>query len=304
MANDICGLIPAVHTPMRDNGDLNLDIVPDVADMLIGDGVGGMFVCGTTGEFPSLTADERKATAAAYIAAVAGRVPVVVHVGHTCLRVSRELAAHAASLGATAVAAAPPSFIKPADCAGVLDCLRHIADAVPDLPIYYYHIPALTAVDISVCTLLAMARERLPQLAGVKFTFESLMDYRSCLELDNGRYNCLFGRDEMLLGALAIGARGAVGSTYAFAAPLYQKLIEAFDRGDLETARFWQDRSIEMITTLHSRGGLAAFKSASRLRGLDLGPTRLPVPPLSEARHNDVETALHDIGFPGEFGMS
>jgi N-acetylneuraminate lyase len=149
-----------------------------------------------------------------------------------------------------------------------------------------------------MCDFLRMAGPRLPNLVGIKFTHENLMDYRRCLEFEGGRYNILFGRDEILLAALAMGATGAVGSTYNYLAPLFHQLIQAFQAGDLERARQYQSQAIHIIAVMSRNGGLPAGKAMMKLAGLDCGPVRAPLENLSDQRLESLARELKQVGFP------
>ena len=133
----------------------------------------------------------------------------------------------------------------------------------------------------------------MPNFAGVKYTHEDFMDFLSCLHFKNGKYDMLWGRDENMLPALSIGAKGAVGSTFNYIAPLYHNLIEAFNNGDLKTAALYQQQSIDLIRLLGKYGGIATGKAYMKLIGLDCGEFRLPVKNMSalnfEAFKKDVE---------------
>jgi len=293
----LTGLVAAVFTPMRTDGSLQLDPVGPIVDHLVGEGIGGLFACGSTGEGPSLSTEERLATAAAYVEAAAGRLPVVVHVGHTSLAEARRMAAHAQQIGAAAVSAVAPYYFRPSSVENLVDCLAEITAAAPELPFYYYHIPSLTGVRLDVLELLRRAAERLPTLAGIKYTDATVNEYQTLLEFQEGRFDVLFGRDEMLLSGLAAGAGGAIGSTYNFAAPLYTRLIRAFRQGNLEEARQCQARSVAMIRVLLRYGALPAFKTAMRLIGLDCGPPRLPNVALTPDEEALLQNDLESIGF-------
>jgi len=292
------GLIAAPPTPMRPDGEVDLDRIEALAGFLARNGVLGVFVCGTTGEGLSLTVQERRDVVRRWVDVAGEALRVIVHVGHTALRDARALASHAAEVGAWGVGTMPSIFYPPGGVGGVADFLARIAPAAADLPLYYYHIPVLTGVDLPVVELLRAAGERIPNLAGVKYTSEDLMDYSLCRELDAGRFDCLFGRDEMLLSALAVGAEGAVGSTYNFAAPLYLRLIDAFGAGDVETARELQGKSVAMIRAAARRGfGLAAFKGMMEMVGMDVGPVRPPLQPLTAGQQDALRAELEQIGF-------
>jgi N-acetylneuraminate lyase len=188
-----------------------------------------------------------------------------------------ELAAHAREVGAAAVAAVSPSYFKPAAVADLVDFLAPIAAVASPLPFYYYHIPCMTSVSLPVSELLREARGRIPNLRGLKFSDDDLIDLQGCITADGGAFDVLFGFDEALLAGLAFGVAGAVGGTYNFAAPLYQRLIRAFEKGDLPAARSAQFRATEMVKTLSSFGFTAASKAVMAFVGVDCGPVRAPL---------------------------
>jgi N-acetylneuraminate lyase len=148
-----------------------------------------------------------------------------------------------------------------------------------------------------VVEFLEAAADRIPNLAGAKFTYENLMDFIQCVRLAGGRYDVLFGRDEILLAGLAMGARGAVGSTYNFAAPVYHRLIAAFQQGDLATAQAEQARAVAMIDVFVRFGGLSAGKAIMKLIGLDCGSPRLPLRTLTDTQESQLRQSLEQVGF-------
>lgn len=273
------GLIAAPFTPLHADGSLNLDAIPSYAGHLQRLGVVGAFICGTTGEGASLTLGERRAVAERWRQAAPPDLRVIVHVGHTCLEDARALAAHAQAIGVDSIACLAPFFFKPDGVAGLVEWCAQVAAAAPQLPFYYYHMPSMTGCNVQVAEFLAAAGPRIPNLAGIKFTFEDLEDFARCLRFADGRYDVLFGRDELLHSALKLGARGAVGSTYNFGGPLYRQVIAAYDRGDGATAVALQATAVEMIKTCVNGGGhpIANFKCLMRRLGVDCGPTRLPL---------------------------
>lgn len=157
------------------------------------------------------------------------------------------------------------------------ECCKEIASVVPDMPFYYYHIPVLTGVGFPMYDLLQAIDGMIPNFAGVKYTHEDFMDFLSCLHYKNGKYDMVWGRDENMLPALSIGTKASIGSTYNYAAPLYHRLIDAFEAGDLVSAQQLQQQSIDMIRLLGKYGGIATGKAYMKLIGLDCGTFRLPV---------------------------
>ena len=270
------GLVAPVFTPMHADGSLNLDRVEAQAEHLKGQGVVGVFVAGTTGEGLSLTIPERQQLLERWVAVVGRRFPVIAHVGHNCLGDARELAAHAQRVGATAIAAVPPFYYRPGWQA-VIFCCEQVAAAAPRLPYYYYHIPGNTGVNLELATLMQMVAKRAPTLAGLKFSHNDLVDFSRLVKWSDGEYDLFFGCDELLLAALGVGAKAAIGSTYNFAAPLYRRMIDAFHAGDTNTAIRLNQQVADLAEMMKHFGGVPALKTAMRLRGVDCGPCRLPL---------------------------
>jgi N-acetylneuraminate lyase len=224
-------------------------------------------------------------------------VPVVVQVGHNSLAEARDLAAHAQAAGADATSAMPPSYFKPGSVAMLVECCAEIAAAAPGLPFYYYHIPVMTGVGLPMVEFLKHAAERIPNLAGLKYTANTLHEYQECVALEGGRFDVLYGFDELLLPALAVGAAGAVGSTFNIAAPLYRRLIECFARGDIEAAREAQLKAVQMITTIGRHPFHPAMKVILGWLDTPCGSCRPPLPEVSPGDQATLRAALEQIGF-------
>lgn len=297
MQSPLSGLVAAPFTPFHPSGDLALEVVPRLARLLHENGVSAAFICGTTGEGSSLTTAERMQVAAAWRQNLPPGLKLAVHVGHLSLRDSKTLARHAREIGADAIATIAPSFFRPADTAGLVEWCREIAAAAPDLPFYYYHMPAMTGVTVPVREFLAQVNGQIPSLMGVKFTHEDLLDYADARAFAGQRYSLLFGRDEILLSGLQLGAPGAVGSTYNYAAPLYHRIMHAFAAGDLENARRDQTRAQQFIDIMNRHGGLPAGKTIMKFIGIDCGPVRLPLRSLTPATEASLRAELEACGF-------
>lgn len=291
------GLVAAPFTAFRADGSLALDTIPRQAQFLAHNGVIGAFICGTTGEGASMTSDERRRVAEAWLRHKPANLQVIVHVGHLSGHESQELARHAESIGAQAIAAVAPNFFKPAGVEELVAWCAEIAAAAPKTPFFYYHIPSMTAVPIKAAEFLRAAHGRIPTLAGIKFTHEDLEDFRATREVAPGRYDVLFGRDEILLSALEAGATGAVGSTYNYAAPLYVGLMRALAAGDKATAQREQAKARAFIDIMIRFGGQPAGKVIMKLVGLDCGPSRLPLRNLKANDEAALRAALEAQGF-------
>jgi len=293
----LTGLVAAAHTPFKPDGTLNLSVVEKQAAYFIKNGITASFIGGSTGESHSLSVDERRQLAQRWLQVTRGsKLDVIVHVGSNCLTDARELAAQAQKIGASAVSALAPSYFKPRTVADLIESCALVASAAPKLPFYFYDIPVLTGVSLSMPDFLAQGRKRIPNLAGIKWTNSDLYSYQLCRHTP-GDFDLPWGNDEYMLAALALGATGAVGSTYCFAAPVYHRLWKAFAAGDLVTARREQYRSCQIVRALASYGYMGAAKATLKMLGLNVGPARLPNSNLSAEQVKQLRKQLEVLGF-------
>ena len=296
LTHPLHGLIAATHTPFHADGSLNLGGIEAQAAHFLRNGIKTVFIGGSTGESSSLSLEERRKLAQRWSEITKGTdLAVVVHVGSNCLTDARALAEQAQALGAVAVSALAPSYFKPRSVDLLIDCCAEIASAAPETPFYFYDIPSLTGVSLPMGEFLQRALEKVPKLAGLKFTNPDLMTYLQCLHA--GNWDIPWGIDEWMLAALATGARGFVGSSFNFAAPLYHRLIAAFERGDLGGARAAQLQSTQLIALLGRHGYMAAAKATMTMLGVDVGPARLPNARLDAAGRNALRGELEALGF-------
>ncbi len=295
---DIKGLVAATYAPLHLDGTVNIAVVEKMADHLSAWGCSGAFVNGTTGESLSLTVEERKTIAARWTEVTKGSgLKVIVHVGHNSITAASELAGHAAAVGADAIGMMPPCYLKPCTVEDLTACCRKVAEQAQEIPFYYYHIPDLTGVSLPMIQFLEKASAQIPSLAGIKYTHSDLAEYLQCLNFGGQSLDLFFGRDESLLAALALGAISAVGSTYNFAAPIYQRIIKNFSRGNLDGAREEQLFITSMVDLLKSYGFLPASKALMGMIGQEMGPVRLPLRELSDSQKSALKLELETLGF-------
>lgn len=239
------------------------------------------FVCGTSGESMSLTLDERKAALEAWVKNK-GSLNVIAQVGTTSLEQTRDLAAHAESVGAAGIATMAPFFFKPPDVSTLVDFCASVTSAAPKTPFLYYHYPGITGVNLPVFDFFEKAHGVIPTLRGAKFTGTELGDYYRTLCFQGGRYDILMGFEYMHLPCLPLGSKGGISLSFSFCAPVYAKLFKAYHQNDLETARKLQLVIAEFMAALAQYGFVPASKLLMReWHGLDMGPCRLPLRALS-----------------------
>ena len=292
----LTGLVAATCTPMRPGHAIDLDAIYPLTDQLVADGVESLYVCGSTGEGVSMTTDERKRVAEAFLAAAGGRVPVVVHVGHNSLADARDLAQHAQRAGAAFTSAVAPNYFPIASVEALVDAMATVAAAAPELPFYYYHIPAMTGVDLDMIEFLRQAGDRIDNFAGIKYTANSLDEYQQCVALDDGRFDVLYGHDELLLPSLAVAlGRGRLHLQYRRAAlPPHHRGVRRRRPGP---RRADQLRAVQMIRTLSRFPFLPAVKAVLAVIGAPCGTCRVPLPQLRDAEVQELCAELEAIGF-------
>ncbi len=283
------GLVAAPFTPMDKGGNINYDMIKPYYDFLEKNGIIGAFINGSTGEGPSLTQKEKQLQAEKWADCLrsGGKVRIINLVGGTSPSECIENALFSAEIGISAIAVVAPYYFKPVDTDNLANFISTIGESVPQMPVYFYHIPSFTGVKLPMLSFLEKITSRLPNFTGIKYTHEDYMDFLSCLNFRNGAYDLLWGKDECLLPALSLGCKGSVGSTYNYAAPLYHDLIGAFNKGNLAEARRLQQISIDMIGLSRKYRGLATGKAYMKYIGLDYGQFRSPIENMTEEMYDE-----------------
>ena len=294
----IKGFISAPFTPMHEDGSVNLPKIKEFADFYVRNGVDGAFICGTSGEGFLLSLDERKKVAEKWVESSPPDFKPIIHVGGPGVNDCKLLAKHASEIGAYGIGTIAPVFFKPARVKELVDYCAALASAAPELPFYFYHMPGYTGVALSMVEFLEQSYDRIPNLAGIKYTHENLYEFNQCMLVRDGHFDMLHGQDETLLAGLALGATGGVGGTYNHMMGTYIELKAAFDAGDLKTAQNLQARSQAFINVLvRYRGNVVGGKRIMKFLGLDLGPNRIPIQNITHEEETQLKADLEEIGF-------
>jgi len=270
----LVGICPALVTPLTSEGGVNVKAAERLIESLIAAGVGGLYVCGGTGEWLLLSPTVRRQMAEVAIGAVAERVPVVVHIGAATTEQAVELARHARASGADAISAVPP-FYYGYPFTATVEYYRAIAMA-SGLPLYIYHIPGATGAALTpdLSRLLAMR--------------------------DPDHVNVVSGPDELFLPCFALGVEGAIGTTYNFMPRLYIDIMQSAIRGELGMARRLQYAANAVIKVLLPYGGIPATKAVLTMMGFDVGYC---VPPMPAIDGEVAESLRRDMEVAGLFGL-
>ena len=285
MKRQIGGILPALVTPFKGDGSLNTETAGRLVETLLGEGVHGFYVAGSTGECFLMDTAERKKLLEAVLEANRGRGLVIAHIGAMATRDAVELARHAADRGVDAVSAVPPFYFR-YRVDELVGYYRDIVDHVA-APLMIYNIPILSGVSIGLDNAAELMAD--PRIAGIKWSSSDFYQMER-IKSRFPRLAVMNGFDEMCLAGLATGASGAIGSTYNFMGKRFVRIRELVAAGRVEEARPLQAQANEIIAALLEIGPNAAVKAILRRRGIDVGQCRPPFRPLDPDR----ERALLD----------
>jgi len=287
------GLMPALLTPFTPDGQVHQELLADLANEFVELGFHGLYLCGSTGEGLLLSEEERKTVVEVTLSAVDGRVPVIVHVGDTSTRMAENLARHARSCGADAVASIPP-FYYPYSKREIIAYYRDLKKA-SELPLYFYNIPDLlnTSLDVQLADELFHAGI----IQGMKYTHHDLLTLQGMVEACHGNLNVFSGPDEKLLPFLVMGVDGGIGTTYNSMPKLFLGLYAAWQQGDLDRARELQKKANRVIAIMAKFGMIPALKAIMRMKGWDCGDPRRPFQPLTREQREHLRVMLEKEDF-------
>ncbi len=273
------GLIAATFTPMNDSGTITLDPIESYAEHLSATGIEAVMVGGTTGEFPSLSTEERIATTRRWRQVVGSEFALIAHASHTCLEKAVEMAKAYSQMQVDAVAVAAPYFFTPASASQFIAFLKPIVEALGEVPLYYYYIPSMIQSPMTLVQFLDEACDALPELKGVKYTHYDAEELGRLIRRYDGRYDFAFGRDENFLDGLKAGANIAIGSTYNFFTSEFGAVREAYEAGNIALASTLQAGLTESIDAIieMSPNPMSGLKYMMKTVGIDCGPVRLPL---------------------------
>ncbi|KAK3090737.1 hypothetical protein FSP39_014195, partial [Pinctada imbricata] len=291
----VTGTTAAPFTPFKEDGEVNYDLISKCVDFLKNNHFEYAFVNGTLAEGLSMTLEERKKVAEAWKSASEGKIKLILHIGTNCLKDSQELARHAQQIGVEAVAALCPFFLKPESEEILVDYIEQVAKEAPKLPFFYYAINFFTGIYLNDSKFLRLAKDRIPNLCGLKHSSRELPNAFDCKLVDK-KFQVLMGTDNQFLTCLSLGLDVPV--TAPFMGKLYHEIKTAFDKGDIDEARKIQIKvqKVNNIRQLYGGGIEAAKVIFSITSGIDCGPVRLPLTNFSADRKASLAKDLKESG--------
>ncbi len=268
------GIFPAFYACYDENGSISPERVEEFTEYLIGKGVAGLYVGGSSGECIYQSVAERKVVLEHVMKVAKGRIVIIAHVACNNTADSMELAAHAESLGVDAIAAIPPIYFHlPAHA--IAKYWNDISSAAPNTDFVIYNIPQLAGTALTTDLLKEMLRN--PRVIGVKNSSMPVQDIEQWRAEGCIVFN---GPDEQLASGLTAGAVGGIGGTYAVMPELYMAIYKLIQEGNIAKAREIQDDCLQIIFALCGAKGnmYAVIKECIRkMGGPDIGGVRAPL---------------------------
>lgn len=294
-------ILPAVFTPMYDDGSLNYTRTEALYQRCFQCGFKGIFLNGTTGECMSLSIDERQKLVEAWMDCRKKNndpaFKIFVHVGSNNLYEAAHMAEHAQAQGADGIAMVPTFYFRPKTLEDLIDQCKFVAGAAPEVPFYYYNIPSLTGVNFPLISFIEAAATQIPSFSGLKNSYHDLVDYQQCIHFAKDNYALYWGTDELFMEVYAAGNRHYVGSTYNFMGGLYLKMLDAYHSCNFEKLATLQKDANGIFKILNHYNSLIAGKEVMRHIGIDCGPVRKPLKNLNAVERTSLFSSLQKTAF-------
>jgi N-acetylneuraminate lyase len=284
------GVLSAIITPFNKAGEVDTAVLRELVRWELEVGVHGFFTCGSTGEGPLMSVEERKRVSEAVVEEAGGKATVIVHVGASNTAAAQELARHAEDIGAAAVSSIPPIYY-PHSAKAIAEYYRSLAEAT-SLPLMVYNIPARTGIPLQGELLEEVLK--IPTVKAVKNTEHNLFTFHL---LTKRGLIVINGYDEVFLAGLVMGATGMIGTTVNLIPQVYLEVYDAFLKGDLERARKAQRHASDLVEAFMQYDSfLGATKVALEMMGFPVGQPRRPLRPLPREEWPRLRAELERLG--------
>lgn len=285
------GIFVAMNACYDDQDRIWPAAIQKLTSFLLEKGVQGLYVGGSTGEGLLQSVEEREQVLEVVVKEVQGRVPVIAHVGALTTKDSVNLAQHAEDAGADALSSIPPFYYAYPEAA-VRDHWLSIMNQT-SLPFITYNIPSTTGFDMSNEFLKELCAHK--QLLGMKITHFSTYALQQYKAIGGQDFLVFNGLDQQYLAGRVMGADAGIGSTYCIMPELFLKIEQEIGKNNIKEAQRWQFVVNEIITDVRALGLLASIKEILRLRGVDCGKPRKPLPDIVKGEYPKVKQVHEKI---------
>lgn len=280
-------ILTAVPVAFAADGSLDLDGSREILEYVAASGNEGAFVLGTTGEFPSLSFEERGALTALSLEVLSPVMRVVVHVGAPSLYEVLRLIEQAKSLGATEVAVLTPYYLPSTDAA-LLDFFTAVNDASDGLAVYVYVYRKRSGNFVSVELMKTLSG--LSNIVGAKVSEEPLELIAEYREVVPESFSIYTGADRELANAAGSGAQGVVSGISSVLPKPFRALAAAADSGDADALKAAQD-DVDIVVSAIA-GDMGRMKAAYRALGVNGGTTRMAIQAPDDAAIAEIERVV------------
>jgi len=287
---ELKGIFVPHVTPFTSEGDLDEEALRACVRFWVSEGVSGLVPCGSNGEAPYLTREERKKVIRAVIDEVKGKLPVIAGTGSMSTKETILFTKDAKDIGVDAALVVTPFYFKLSN-KEMYEHFKAVLDTV-DLPIVLYSVPKFTGISMDPCVISQLVSE-CENVVGVKDSGGNIGTITEIIRLAGDKISVLAGTADVTLSTLMLGGKGGVVAVANVFPKMCRNLYEAFKRGDYEEAGQLQQHISylnEVLVKRHNQ--LSAIKEAMKLLGLPAGYPRRPALPLGDAEKEDLEGAL------------
>lgn len=287
-------LLTAMVTPMKQDGGINYDAMADFADWLIDNGSDGLVVCGTTGESPTISAEEKLELFRTVVKRVKGRVPVIAGTGSNNTAGTIELTKAAEATGVDGFLVVGPYYNKPPQ-EGFYQHFKAIADAT-ELPVIIYNVPGRTSSNILPKTVVRLAQD-CKNIVAIKEAAGNVSQVAELYSILPEDFTIYSGDDLLILPFMSVGATGLISVVSNTGGQLLQDLMQAFEAGKIKEAMDLNAKMLPVAKAMFITTNPIPVKEAvSMLTPINAGPVRLPLVPMSDVEKEKVCDVLKKYG--------
>ena len=288
------GIIPPMLTPFKENGDLDLQKLRDFVDYLIEGGVHGLFPSASSGEFSTMTIEERKKVIETVIDQNDGRLRVVPGTGSSSLKEVIDLGGFVEDKGGDGVIIVTPYYLKP-DQEGLIDFYGEVAESI-DLPIILYELPSATGIKFEADTVAELAK-KYDNIVGMKDSSGDFELVMSILDKTPSDFDLLQGIDSLLLPSLMMGCSGGVPGSSNIRPEFAVMVYELYQENKLKEARQVQKELLSPLSRFSKSAGVfpAGYKASSKEVGMNLGKPRKPIRDLTISEYDELSDKLRKL---------
>ncbi len=283
----------AIVTPMKENEDVNYDKLEELIEMQIAGGTDAIIITGTTGESSTLSMEEHRNAIKAAVEFTKHRVPVIAGTGSNCTRTAIQLSKEAEEDGADGLLIVTPYYNK-ATQDGLVSHYSQIARNTK-LPIILYNVPGRTGCNLMPETVATLFKNE-ENIVGLKEATGNVAQASKTMYLTDGKLDLYSGEDGLVVPLMSIGAIGVISVWSNIAPDKVHIMCECFLKGDYATAQKMQREALPLIDALFSEVNPIPVKTAMNLMGLEVGPLRAPMSPMSETNVVKLAKAMQDYG--------